>query len=58
MSKVDHLCEIYRYFSVERDENGKQKALRINASFSDFCKVKDQIAAALSKQVLENTDDK
>ena len=47
------MCEIYRYCSIEYDDNGKPKALQINESFLGFHKVEGQSGAALSEQILQ-----
>ncbi|XP_064104364.1 zinc finger MYM-type protein 1-like [Macrobrachium nipponense] len=53
ISKIDQMCEIYRYCSIEYDDNGKPKALQINESFLGFHKVEGQSGAALSEQILQ-----
>jgi hypothetical protein len=56
ISKVDQLCEIYRYCSIENGECGKLKALCINKSLLSFSKVEDHSAAALSEYILHNIE--
>jgi hypothetical protein len=52
------VCKIYQYGSSDHDENGMPKALCISEPFLGIYKGEGQRAAALYKQILQNTDGK
>lgn len=58
ISKIDQLSQTFRYVKIIEDDSGRPKEIKINETFIGFHHCKSQLAADMSKQIVQIVETK
>lgn len=58
VSKTDQLSQTFRYAEIIKDDNGGPREIKIRETFLGFYKCKSQMAADMTKQIIEIAESK
>ncbi|KAI4809029.1 hypothetical protein KUCAC02_017945 [Chaenocephalus aceratus] len=56
ISKRDQISQVYRYVTIQRDENDNAKDILINEAFLGFVETVDTSARELQKKILDSIE--
>ena len=58
VSKIDQLSQTFRYAEIVKDDNGRPTEIRVRETFLGFFKCKSQMAADMTKQIIDIVESK